>query len=375
MRSYLVYVLGIVALVVLTSAAGFYAAEIRTEPERRQLRRCASGGPIVTVTTIGYGDILPRHPLGRIVGGFLMFAGIGALGIFTASIAAYLIKFDRLDALRIRGLNGHVVICGLGQRRRAAGAGVPARRATRCWRSRRTEDNPHIAAAREAGVAVLIGDAARAEVLARARLDRAKHVVVVAGTDANNVEIAAQARALVSAAAASNLSCSTQIQDPDLWYALRSWDVGTRDGFRLEFFNVTELGARALLAKYSPFTPETPRERHATARADRRRRAAQPAPDSPHGASMAGHRRRDQAAAPDHAGGRRHRAGPRAICTIVIPNSMHSGRRYARRRWTCVRRSSSARAFLFDDAGRCASAMRTCASRTKGWRCRRRSCC
>ena len=89
--------------------------------------------------------------------------------------------------------------------------------------------------------------------LRRARLDHARHVVVVAGTDANNVEIAAQARAL-SRDRGQNLSCSTQIQDPDLWYALRSWDVGTRDGFRLEFFNVTELGARALLARYSPFT-------------------------------------------------------------------------------------------------------------------------
>src|SRR6476661_6774991 len=113
MRSYLAYVLGVVALVILTSAVGFYAAENGTNPNLHSLAD-AFWWSIVTVTTIGYGDIYPVTALGRVVGAFLMFAGIGALGIFTASIAAYLIKFDRLDALRIRGLHDHVVICGLG---------------------------------------------------------------------------------------------------------------------------------------------------------------------------------------------------------------------------------------------------------------------
>jgi hypothetical protein len=87
-----------------------------------------------------------------------------------------------------------------------------------------------VIAARESGAAVIIGDAARVEVLERARLRFAKHIVIVAGDDANNVEIAAQARALASQAGRI-LSCSTQIQNPELWYALRSWDVGTGDGF------------------------------------------------------------------------------------------------------------------------------------------------
>ncbi|HUR32395.1 MAG TPA: NAD-binding protein [Vicinamibacterales bacterium] len=251
MRSYLVYVLGVVALVVLTSATGFYVAEIGTNQNLDSFGD-AIWWAVVTVTTIGYGDIFPVTLLGRLVGGFLMFAGIGTLGVFTAAIAAYLIKFDGFDALRARSLTGHVVICGLGsvgmllaQAFRRDGYQVLA--------LEKVEDNPHVAAAREAGVAVLIGDASRREVLARARLDRARHLVVVAGADGNNVEIAATARAVARDGGLS-LPCSTQIQNADLWYALRSWDVGTRDGFRLEFFNVTELGARALLARYSPFT-------------------------------------------------------------------------------------------------------------------------
>ena len=191
--------------------------------------------------------------MGRIVGGFLIFAGIGTLSLFTAATAAYLIQIGGLDALRARRISDHVVICGLGN------VGVLFAQAFRregypVLAVEKAEENPHVIAARESGAAVIIGDAARVEVLERARLRYAKHIVIVAGEDANNVEIAAQARAIAREAGRS-LSCSTQIQNPELWYALRSWDVGTRDGVRLEFFNVTELAARALLAKFSPFTP------------------------------------------------------------------------------------------------------------------------
>lgn len=250
MRSYIVYVLGIVALVILTSATGFYAAEFGTN-QNLDSYGDALWWAIVTVTTIGYGDIFPVTVAGRLVGAFLMFAGIGALGVFTASIAAYLIKFDRLDALRVRGMRGHVVICGLG----ATGALLAhafRRDGYAVLAIEKAEDNPHLDAVRDAGAVVLIGDAARTEVLRRARVDRAAHIVIVAGADAINVEVAAAARALVHDSGAS-VSCSAQIEDPELWYALRSWDVGTQDRVRLEFFNVTELGARALLARYSPF--------------------------------------------------------------------------------------------------------------------------
>lgn len=255
MRSYLAYVLGVVALVVVTGALGFYAAERGLNPNVDSVGD-AFWWSIVTVTTIGYGDIYPVTTLGRVVGAFLMFAGIGALGLFTAAIAAYLIKFDRLDALRVRLLRDHVVICGLGE----AGALLTQafrRHGYAVLALEKAEDNPHVAAARDAGAAVLIGDATRVEVLTRARLDRARHLVVVAGTDGTNVEIAAQARTLPRTSGRL-LPASAHIADPDLWYALRSWDVGARDRVRLEFFNLTELGARALLARFSPFTGADP---------------------------------------------------------------------------------------------------------------------
>ena len=44
---------------------------------------------IVTVTTVGYGDIAPRTPAGRVVAVVLMLIGIGVIGMLTSSLASY----------------------------------------------------------------------------------------------------------------------------------------------------------------------------------------------------------------------------------------------------------------------------------------------
>jgi voltage-gated potassium channel Kch len=41
-----------------------------------------------TVTTVGYGDVTPRHPSGRLVGVLVMLEGIAFLAIITAAITS-----------------------------------------------------------------------------------------------------------------------------------------------------------------------------------------------------------------------------------------------------------------------------------------------
>lgn len=47
---------------------------------------------MVTITTVGYGDISPVTAGGRIVSMFLMMMGIGLVGLTTARVATYLVK-------------------------------------------------------------------------------------------------------------------------------------------------------------------------------------------------------------------------------------------------------------------------------------------
>jgi voltage-gated potassium channel len=47
---------------------------------------------IVTATTVGYGDIAPVEPLGRLIAACLMVVGIGTIGMTTGSIATYFLR-------------------------------------------------------------------------------------------------------------------------------------------------------------------------------------------------------------------------------------------------------------------------------------------
>jgi voltage-gated potassium channel len=49
---------------------------------------------VVTVTTVGYGDITPESPAGRLVAIVLMLCGLGLLSTLTASISAYFVESD-----------------------------------------------------------------------------------------------------------------------------------------------------------------------------------------------------------------------------------------------------------------------------------------
>lgn len=48
-----------------------------------------------TVTTVGYGDVTPSHPQGRIIAAVLMLTAIGFLAVITASATAALVESSR----------------------------------------------------------------------------------------------------------------------------------------------------------------------------------------------------------------------------------------------------------------------------------------
>ena len=84
------YVAGMTAVIV--AVAGMAVAE--TDPLRFPNPWRGLWWAIVTVTTVGYGDVVPSSPLGRTVASFLMVIGIGFLGLATAAIASHFVNTD-----------------------------------------------------------------------------------------------------------------------------------------------------------------------------------------------------------------------------------------------------------------------------------------
>ncbi|HEX2172714.1 MAG TPA: ion channel [Dehalococcoidia bacterium] len=58
---------------------------------------------IVTVTTVGYGDIAPKTPAGRLVGILLMLTGVGVVSALAGSVAAHLVEQDEGSEIRRLG--------------------------------------------------------------------------------------------------------------------------------------------------------------------------------------------------------------------------------------------------------------------------------
>lgn len=82
-----------VATVVVIGATALYIVE--SEEGSRLSVSDALWWAAATVTTVGYGDVVPKTGAGRAIGAIVMFVGIAFAGLLTAQIAAYLTRRDQ----------------------------------------------------------------------------------------------------------------------------------------------------------------------------------------------------------------------------------------------------------------------------------------
>ncbi len=96
----------IVVLVVVGAFGSMYFQEGQSFPD-------AVWWAIVTLTTVGYGDISPVTSGGRLIGVVLMFFGIGVLGLFTATIAGVFVekRLRKERGMSSCNLEGHIILC------------------------------------------------------------------------------------------------------------------------------------------------------------------------------------------------------------------------------------------------------------------------
>lgn len=155
---------------------------------------------VITVTTVGFFEVRPLGAAGRI---FTMVLALG--GVFTlfyaatSLIGAFVTGQVRGDLWRQRmermlaGIRDHVIVCGLGRMGRLvcgefSALGIPFVVVDRDPSVFEGFAVPH-------GIP-LVGDATSDEVLKRAGVDRARVLVTVAASDADNLFITMSARLL-----------------------------------------------------------------------------------------------------------------------------------------------------------------------------------
>ncbi|BCM94238.1 voltage-gated potassium channel Kch [Abditibacteriota bacterium] len=251
-NSLVLAILSALSLLVVACALGFYHFE-KPETPTLTLWDCFWWA-MVTVTTIGYGDIFPHTLGGRLIALFLMMAGIGSLSFLTAAIASFLVGGDGWQQIRLRRFKRHIIVCGLGKRGLLLVRAFCARGA-QVVALEHDEENESVAVARDLGAVVLVGDARERGLLKNAGIERAQTVIALCGNDSSNAEVAARVRDFAAHRSTSfPLICSVHIVEPDLWGLLREWEIAGRGAFRLQFFNLVDAAARALLDEHPAFT-------------------------------------------------------------------------------------------------------------------------
>jgi len=145
----------------------------------------------ITVTTIGFKEVVPLSPAGRLFTIFMAFAGVGTIFLAGTEIAKAIVDTNirriidkRRENSMIKLLSEHIIVCGHGRIGRAV---------TDSLRAEGTpfvviDSDPEVCAMlAEENVAVIEGDSTREESLEAAGIRRASTFLACLGNDAEDV--------------------------------------------------------------------------------------------------------------------------------------------------------------------------------------------
>ena len=155
---------------------------------------------VITITTVGYGEIHQLSQGGRIFTVFLIISSFGVMGYIVASIGQTIIAGQIRTVLgrrklekKVKKLKNHYILCGYGR----IGSYIARQFAL--------EDVPfvviendlgRIKLAEEDGFPYVEGDASDDNVLVNAGVEKAKCLVAATGSDADNLYITLSTRSL-----------------------------------------------------------------------------------------------------------------------------------------------------------------------------------
>ncbi|MCL6638844.1 MAG: potassium channel protein [Firmicutes bacterium] len=155
---------------------------------------------VITVFTVGYGDIYPVTRAGMLTIFFLLFTGVGYISTLSSMITTLLIEGhiisiwrDKSMQKRISRLRNHVIICGLG---RAGSSAMAQLRKDGIPFVGIDNNEHHYKQLEEDGELVLFGDATEDSMLEKAGIAHASSLISALPDDAGNILITMAAKDL-----------------------------------------------------------------------------------------------------------------------------------------------------------------------------------
>ncbi|MGA1226696.1 MAG: potassium channel family protein [Tamlana sp.] len=155
---------------------------------------------VITMTTVGFGEVVPLDDQSKIFTIFLILASVVIVGYALSVITEYILSKNDFEELKhkkmqkkIESFKNHVVICGYGRNGKQAARKLSAykKQFVVIERNKEVEERLQID-----GVPYVIGNANEDEILIRAGVDRASCFISALPNDADNLFVVLSARQL-----------------------------------------------------------------------------------------------------------------------------------------------------------------------------------
>jgi voltage-gated potassium channel len=153
---------------------------------------------VITITTVGYGEIKPLDSAGTVFTIALIFTGVGTAYYVLAAVTEMAVGGQLRELLghnamlrKIRHLSGHVIVCGYGRFGRVVVDELRRHRTTLLVIEKDPEKETMLM---QTGELYIVGSALEESTLEHAGVARAAEIVIATASDPDNVFVALSAR-------------------------------------------------------------------------------------------------------------------------------------------------------------------------------------
>jgi voltage-gated potassium channel len=192
---------------------------------------------VISITTVGFSEVIPLSPTGKYFTMFLIFGGVG-LFLFVVSLITQAMIEGGLQSFlgrrnmekRLAVLKDHYIVCGFGRIGKVISKVLHENRRKFLI----IENNPEeIRTIEELGYLVLRGDSTSDDMLQKAHISDAKALIAVTSSDADNVYIILSARVLhpdiyILARSSGKLGAETKLLRAGANKVFSPYEIGAR---------------------------------------------------------------------------------------------------------------------------------------------------